>query len=68
MENGERTLRLEEHRIAYEREQKQTCSRHQEHEAVQKEMGTPIEIHYWAQQPQAPEEHGLTVLKPVEGE
>lgn len=54
--------------MAYEREQKQTSSRHQEHEAVKKGMGTPIEIRYWAQQPQATEEHGLTVLKPVEGE
>lgn len=40
----------------------------QGHEAVKKEVGTPIEISYWAQQPQAMEEHGLTVLKPVEGE
>lgn len=68
MENRERTLSLEEHRTAYEREQKQTCSRYQEHEAVKKEMGIPIEIRYWAQQPQTTEEHGLTVLKPVEGE
>lgn len=36
-------LSLEEHRIAYEREQKKTYSRCQGHEAVKKEMETPID-------------------------